>query len=94
MARLSEEDIKEIVEMLEDQLYSVPKLDKIEKMRVKTKIRHQVRWLSTIINPTPKRVFDKLKNRLSDVFFLFPYGFADNFKEFLDEKMKNLGSRV
>ena len=89
MARLREEDITEIIEVLEYELYRVPNLNKIEKMRIKTKIRHQVSWLSTVINPTPKRVFDKLKNRLPDVFLLFPYGFSDNLKEFLDEKLRN-----
>ncbi len=90
MARLSEEDVQEIIEMLEYELYSVPQLNKIEKMRMKTKIRHQAGWLTTVLNPTPKRVFDKLKTRLQDVFYLFPYRFSDDFKEFLDEKLRTL----
>lgn len=89
MGRLSEEDVLEIIEVIELELYSVPRLDKIEKMRMKTKIRHQASWLLSVLNPTPKKLFDKLKSRLSDVFFLFPYGFSDNFKEFLDEKITN-----
>ena len=90
MARLSEEDVREIIEVLEEQLYSVPQLNKIEKMRMKTKIRHQAGWLTTVLNPKPKRVFDKMKTKMSDVFMLFPYGFNDTFQEFLDEKLRNL----
>ena len=90
MARLSEEDVREIIEVLEEELYSVPQLNKIEKMRMKTKIRHQAGWLTSVLNPTPKRVLDKMKSKMSDVFMLLPYGFNDNFKEFLDEKLRNL----
>ncbi len=90
MARLSEEDVREIIEVLEEQLYCVPQLNKIEKMKMKTKIRHQAAWLITVLNPTPKRVFDKMKSKMSDVFMVFPYGFNDTFKEFLDEKLRNL----
>ena len=90
MARLSEEDVREIIEVLEEQLYSVPQLNKIEKMKMKTKIRHQAAWLTSVLNPTPKRVYDKMKTKMSDVFMLFPYGFNDDFQEFLDEKLRNM----
>ena len=90
MARLSEEDVREIIEVLEEQLYSVPQLNRIEKMKMKTKIRHQAAWLTSVLNPTPKRVYDKMKSKMSDVFMLFPYGFTDEFQEFLDEKLRNL----
>jgi len=90
VARLSEEDVNEIIEMLEYQLYSIPQLNKIEKMRMKTKIRHQASYLISVLNPTPKRLFDKLRSRMPDVFYLFPYGFSDEFQEFLDEKLRNL----
>jgi hypothetical protein len=86
---LREKDVTEIIEVLENELHRAPRLDKIEKMRMKTKIRHQASWLSLALNPTPKKLFDKLRSRLSDVFFLFPYAFSDNFKEFLDEKITN-----
>lgn len=90
MARLSDEDVREIIEVLEEELYSVPQLNKIEKMKMKTKIRHQAAWLTSVLNPTPKRVLEKMKSKMSDVFTLFPYGFNDNFKEFLDEKLRNM----
>ena len=90
MARLSDEDVREIIEVLEEQLYGVPQLNKIEKMKMKTKIRHQAAWLTSVLNPTPKRVYDKMKSKMSDVFMLFPYGFNDEFQEFLDEKLRNL----
>ena len=93
MARLSDQDVTEIIEVLENELHGVPRLDRIEIMKMKTKIRHQASWLLSTLNPTPKKLFEKLKSRLSDVFFLFPYGFSDDFKELLDEKIANSVSK-
>ena len=89
MARLSDQDVTEIIEVLENELHGVPRLDRIEIMKMKTKIRHQASWLSSVLDPSPKKLFEKLKTRLPDVFFLLPYGFSENFKELLDEKIAN-----
>jgi hypothetical protein len=90
MARFSEDDVREIVETLEEQLYSISQLNKIEKMRFKTKIRHQAGYLRTILNPTPKRVFDKMRSKMGEVFRIFPYDFEETFQEYLDEKIRSL----
>ena len=88
MSRLSEEDVLEIVEVIEEQLQSIPQMDRIQKMRMKTKVRHQAAYLRTILNPTPKRVFDKLRNRMPDVFNTIPAGLHDTIQDFLDEKIR------
>jgi hypothetical protein len=90
MSRLSEEDVREIVEMIEEQLQSIPQIDRIQKMRMKTKVRHQAAYLRTILNPAPKRVLEKLKSKMPDVFNAIPYGFNDTIQDFLDEKIKNI----
>ena len=90
MARLSEEMMIEIVEMIENELYSVRSLDRIQKMKMKTKIRHQSKWLITVLNPTPKIVLERMKKKMPEVFSLLPHGFTDDFEEFLAEKMRLL----
>ena len=90
MSRLSEDDVREFVEILEEQLQSVPQLDRIEKMRMKTKVRHQAAYLRTILNPTPKRVLDKLRSKMPEVFRAMPYDVSDTLQDFLDEKIRNI----
>jgi len=50
MARLDTRDVKEILDMLEDGINVMPKLDKIGKMKMRSKIRKQV---STPTLPSP-----------------------------------------
>jgi hypothetical protein len=90
MSRLSEDDVREIVEIIEEQLQSTQQIDRIQKMRMKTKIRHQAAYLRTILNPTPKRVLEKLKSKMPDVFNALPYSVGDTLQDFLDEKIRTL----
>ena len=89
MARLSEDDAREIVEVLEELLQSAYQVDKIEKMKMKSRIRHQAAFLRTVLNPTPKRVIDKLRSRLPDVFRVLPH-VSDTLEDVLTKKIRNL----
>ena len=90
MSRLSEDDVREIVEMLEEQLQRIPQMDRIQKMKMNTKIRHQAAYLRTILNPTPKRVLEKLRNKMPDVFNSIPYSCTDTIQDFLEKKIRNI----
>ena len=90
MARLSEEDVLEIIEMLEEEIIRIPNITRIEKMRYKTKMRSQVGWLGSVMNPTTKKILDKFSQRLGHFFYQLPGGISKEFKEFLDEKTKDL----
>jgi hypothetical protein len=90
MARLSDEDVLEIIEMLENEIIRIPKASRIEKMRYKTKIRNQVGWLGALVNPTPKKILDKLTQRVAELIYQLPGGLSNEFKEFLDELVKDL----
>ena len=90
MARLSEDDVLEIIEMLENEIIRIAKASRIEKMRYKTKIRSQVGWLGALVNPTPKKILDKLSQRVSELIYQLPGGLSKEFKEFLDEKVMDL----
>jgi len=86
MARLNPRDVGEILQMLEDGINLMPKLDKREKMKMRIKIRKQFNWLSGLSNPTAEILLLKLEERLSDVFSLYPYGFSDTVKKLLEKK--------
>jgi len=90
MARLSEEDVLEIIEMLENEVIRISKASRIEKMRYKTNIRKQAGWLGALVNPTPKKIIEKLRQRLAEFFYQLPGGLSNEFKEFLDEQVKDL----
>lgn len=91
MARLSEDTINEMTEMIESQLQCVQGLDRIEKMKMKTKIRQQSKWLGAVLNPSPKVLMEKIQKKMPDVFAALPYGFRDELKDFLEENIRNLG---
>lgn len=87
---LSRQDVREIIEMLEDEVNCVPKLTAADKMKIRSKIRRQDNWLSGFKNPTTKAIVMKLNSRLSDVFRLYTYGFSKKLNETLDQKLARL----
>jgi len=93
MPRLDTRDVKEILDMLEDEISFIPKLDKIEKMKIRGKIRKQVNWLLAWSNPTAEMIYRRLEERLSDVFSLYPYGFSDRLKRLLIVKTERLRAK-
>jgi len=93
MARFDTRDVKEILDMLEDEISFIPKLDRIEKMKMRSKIRKQANWILGWSNPTAEVIYQKLKERLSDVFSLSAYGFDDKLKRLLKKKTASLYSK-
>ena len=93
MPRLDTRDVKEILDMLEDEINFIPKLDKIEKMKMRSNIRKQANWLLAWSNPTAEMMYQRLEERLSDVFSLYPYRFSDRVKRLLKVKSGRLNSK-
>ncbi|TET72451.1 MAG: hypothetical protein E3J56_05480 [Candidatus Aminicenantes bacterium] len=92
MARLRPDDVRVILQTLEDGINLMPKLDKMDRIRVRSKIRKQYNWLSTLSDPNIDTIFHKLEERLSDVFSLYPFGFSDQVKKILAEKLAHFRS--
>lgn len=92
MARLRPNDVREILQILEDGINLMPKLDKMDRIRIRSKIRKQYNWLSTVSDPSIDMIFRRLEERLSDVFSLYPLGFADRIKKILGEKLAHFRS--
>ena len=87
MARLKPNDVKKILQVLEDGIHFMPELGKTEKMKIRSKIRRQYNWLLDLNNPTADMISHKLEEKLSDVLSKYPYGFSDNLKKLLKEKL-------
>lgn len=90
MSRFGKRDATEIIEFLEKELDSVPRLEKIEKMKLRSKIRQQEFWLTAAENPIANRIADKLSGRLAGVFALYPYGFRETLIELLETKISEI----
>ena len=91
MERLGKRDVKEILKMLEEEVDKVPGMDKVQKMKIRGKIRQQENWLVALGDPKPTKIIMKLKGRLSEIWNRYPYGFSDKLTEVLQEMIKKLG---
>jgi len=56
MARLNTRDVKEILDTLEDEVNSLPRVGKIEKMKMRSRIRRQTGWLLLLKNPSAEMI--------------------------------------
>ena len=92
MARLRQDDVKEILQILEDGIHLMPKLDKMDRIRMRSKIRKQYSWLSMVSDPNVDTIYRRLEERLSDVFSLYPFGFDDRVKKILAQKLAHFRS--
>ena len=92
MARLRQDDVKEILQILEDGIHLMPKLDKMDRIRMRSKIRKQYGWLSMVSDPNVDTIYRRLEERLSDVFLLYPFGFGDRVKKTLARKLAHFRS--
>ena len=90
MNRLGKRDVTEILEFLEKELDSVPGLEKVEKMKWRSRIRHQENWFMALDDLKPEKVLMKLKGRLSEVFRLYPASFSEKLAELLKKKALEL----
>ena len=73
--------------MLEDGIRFMPR-NRSQKVTMRSKIRRQYAWLAGLIDPTAGMVVHDLKERLSDLFPLYAYGFAERLEELLKEKIR------
>ena len=92
MARLRQDDVKEILQILENGIHLIPKLDKMDRIRMRSKIRKQYGWLSMLSDPNVDTIYRKLEERLSDVFSLYLFGFDDRVKKILARKLAHFRS--
>jgi hypothetical protein len=90
MSRFGKRDVTSIIEFLEKELDSVSRLEKVEKMKLRSKIRQQENWLIAAEDPKPDKILVKLEGRLGEIFRLFPHGVKDKLTELLEMKISRL----
>ena len=90
MSKLGKRDVTDILELLEKELDAVPRLDKVQKMKWRSRIRHQENWFMALDDLKPEKVLMKLQGRLSEVFRLYPASFSEKMLELLKTKVLQL----
>jgi len=90
MSGFGKRDVTEILELLENELDAVPRLEKIEKMKLRAKIRHHENWLLTLENPKPAKIIIRLEGTLAEILRLYPSSFKEKLGELLEEKCSKL----
>ena len=90
MRKLGKRDVTEILELLEGELDAIPRLDKVEKMKWRSRIRQQENWLTALDELKPDKVLMKLKGRLPEVFRLYPGSLSEKLVELLKKKALQL----
>ena len=90
MSRFGKRDVTDILELLEKELDVLPKLEKVEKMKLRSKIRRQETFLLTLEDPKPAKVMLRLEGRLAEVFRLYSSSFKEKVGELLEEKCSKL----
>jgi len=93
MASFDKQEVKEILDLLEEELNLIQKLDKIEKMKIRSSIRKQANWIMGVRNPTTDRVYRILEDKLPDAFSVYPYEFSNKLRDLLEIKITQLGKR-
>ena len=90
MSRFGKRDVTDILELLERELDATPRLDRIERMKMRSKIRRQETFLMTLEDPKPAKVMLRLEGRLAEVFRIYSSSFKEKVGELLEEKCSRL----
>jgi hypothetical protein len=87
MTRFGKRDVTEILELMEKELDALPRLDRVEKMKWRSRIRRQENFLMGAEDPKPDKIAQKLAGRLSEIFKLYPHGVSDKLIELMKLKL-------
>jgi hypothetical protein len=85
---LKPHDIEDLRLLFEDALKRVQKIDKIERIKIRGKIRRELNNIMGWKNPTADRIIKRLDSRLCNVFSVLPYWFRDDLLKMLSTKLK------
>lgn len=85
---LKPHDIEDIRMLFEGALKRIQKIDKIERIKIRSKIRRELNNISGWKNPTPGRILKRWDSRLSEVFSLLPNWFRDDLHRMLSRVVK------
>lgn len=86
---LTPNEIEKMRQLFEDGLKRAKGVDRVEKIKIRAKIRREISLLSSLKNPTTDMVLSRWKYKLSEVFSLFPQHFGNDLKSYLQKILKN-----
>jgi hypothetical protein len=81
-------DIEKIRLLFEDGLKRAKGVDRVDKIKIRAKIRREISSISSLKNPTTDMVLGRWKYKLSEVFSLFPQQFGNDLKNHLQKILK------
>jgi len=64
-------------------------IDRVEKIKIRAKIRREISLISSLKNPTTDMILSRWKYKLSEVFSLFPSQFGNDLQGHLQKILKN-----
>ena len=93
MATLNTKDIGEILKLFENELNLLLRMDKLEKMEIRKRIKDVIVPMLELDIQRPNIFMDIVEEKLHDVFDLFidGYEFRKKLERKLTEKLKNQG---
>jgi|GEM_PF-3368398 len=86
MNRLKREDLDEIRDLLENGLNLVANLDRLDKMKMRQRIRSEIEILGEVASPTVESVMSRFEEKLSDVMNQIPYGQLEELRKLIAVK--------
>ena len=91
MTSLNKRDIQEIFKLFEDELSLLMRIDRLEKMEIRKRIKDVIIPMSELDIKKPNIFMDILEDKLHDVFDLFVdgYEFRKKLERKVIEKLKN-----
>jgi len=90
MGRFGKRDVTDILEFLEKELDTLSRLEKVEKMKLRSQIRRQETFLLTLEDPKAPKVMLRLEGRLAEVFRLYSSSVKEELGELLEAKCVKL----
>ena len=61
MARLSDRDVQDILDLLENEVDTLSRMSSVERMKMRSKIRRQSTWLLEWNDPSAENILQKLQ---------------------------------
>ena len=88
MARLKQKDIQDLLRLFEYELNTLPRVSKIEKMKIRKKVVNAISTASSLNIKKPDLFMSTLEGKLYTVFDIFTDSWG--FREKLERKFKEI----
>ncbi len=91
--KLEPHDIESVRLIFEDALRRARKVGKLEKMKMRSRIRGELLYTLRLTNPNPERIFSRWEEKIPDVLSLSPW-LRDDLKSMFSAILGNKKKKV